>query len=198
MFPIWQIILAVVCYLVGAIPFGPWIAKRQGIDLSSVGSGNSGAANAIRALGWKLGLQVLALDILKGTFCVFLGEISFMPAFLVPLMKVLYGLLAVIGHNYSIFRRFKGGKGIATSFGVLLALQPQVAVLCALLWLGLVALTRISSIGSLGASAAAPVLMIIYGAPWTYVIFSVLAALMAFYRHKDNIARLNAGTENKL
>ncbi len=198
MFPFWQILLAVLCYLVGAIPFGPWIAKRHGIDLKKVGSGNTGAANAIRNLGWKTGLQVLAMDILKGSFAILLAEFSFMPAFLIPLMKVIFGTLAILGHNYSIFQRFKGGKGIATSFGVLLAMTPKVAVLAALLWLGLVALTRISAIGSLGAAAAVPVLMIIYGAPWTYVFFSLLVAVMAFHRHRDNLERISQGTENKL
>lgn len=182
----------------GAIPFGTMIARRHGVDITKVGSGNSGAANAVRIMGWKIGAQVLLLDVIKGTLAVWLAEVSLLPVVLIPLVRISYGLASILGHNYSIFRRFKGGKGIATSFGVLLALSPKVALLAALLWISLVALSRFSSVGSLGASAAVPVLMIVYGDPFVYVIFGFAAAALAFYRHKENLERLSQGRENTI
>ena len=198
MFPFWQIFLLLCCYLIGAIPWGALIARRHGVDITKMGSGNTGAANAVRIMGWKIGAQVLALDVLKGTLSVWLAYICLLPALLMPVCRVFFGLAAILGHNYSIFRGFKGGKGIATSFGVMLALTPKVALLAALLWVGLTALTRYSSVGSLGASAATPILMIVYGDPIVYVIFAFLAATLAFYRHKENIQRLGDGTENTI
>ena len=198
MFPFWQIFLLIGCYLLGAIPWGAWIARRHGVDITQQGSGNTGAANALRTLGWKVGGQVLLLDVCKGTLAVWLAEISLLPSLLLPLTRISFGLAAILGHNYSVFRRFKGGKGVATSFGVLLALSPKVAMLALLLWISLVALTRFSSVGSLGACAAAPILMIVYGDPWVYVLFAFLAAALVFHRHKDNLERLSHGQEHTI
>lgn len=198
MFPFWQIFLMLGCFVLGSVPVGPWLARRRGIDLAKQGSGNSGAANAIRVLGWRDGLAVLFLDVVKGALAVWIAPLALLPEFLMPLTRILFGTAAILGHNYSIFQRFKGGKGIATSFGVLLSLSPKVAILAGLLWIGLVGLTRISSIGSLGAAAAAPILLIVYGEPLTYVLFGFLAAGMAFHRHRGNIERLMQGTENQI
>lgn len=199
MFPFWVFILLAACYLLGSIPSGVLVANRtRGIDLSTHGSGNTGAANAFRALGWKGGALVLVLDVLKGVAAVFLAYFALMPPLVLPLIKVAYGLAAIVGHNWSVFRGFKGGKGIATSFGVVLALSPRVALLAILLWIAMVALTRYSSVGSLTASAALPILMAVEGEGVLYILFGIAAAALAFYRHRDNIERLRQGKELKL
>lgn len=198
MFPLWTIALLVVCYLLGSIPSGILVARRSGVELSQHGSGNSGAANAYRALGAKGGLIVLAMDLLKGSLAVLLAHLAIMPAFLMPAVKAVFGLVAILGHNYSVFRRFKGGKGIATTFGVVLILAPRVAVLAFLLWLGMVALTRYSSVGSLTAMASLPILMALEGHSLFYILFGFAAAALAFYKHRENIERLRQGTELKL
>ncbi len=197
-FPFWQIFLLIVVYLLGSVPFGQLVSRRYGVDLSKRGSGNTGAANAARSLGAKAGLQVLALDAGKGAAAVLLAYFALLPGVLLPLTKAVFGLTAIVGHNYSVFRRFKGGKGIATTFGVVAVLCPQAALLAGLLWIGLVGLTRFSSVGSLASTAAMPLLMIVYGAPLVYVVFGFAAAGLAFLRHRDNLERLMEGRELKI
>jgi glycerol-3-phosphate acyltransferase PlsY len=198
LFPFWAFGLWFICYLIGSISFGQLLARRQGVDLTKHGSGNSGAANAARALGIKFGLLVLLLDALKGTAAVFLAYFALLPSVLLPATKIAFASAAILGHNYSIFRKFKGGKGIATSFGVLIALCPKVALMAFLLWLGLVGLTRYSSVGSLGASLAVPFLMVIYREPLINIVFAVVAGALAFHRHRNNIEKLWTGTELKI
>jgi len=197
-FPFWAMFLLVVCYLIGALPFGLWVGRKAGLDLSKHGSGNTGAANAARMLGYKAGLTVLALDLAKGVVAVILAYFALLPGMLLNLTKVCFGFTAIFGHNYSIFRGFKGGKGIATTFGVMLALNPKVTLLSALLWLGLVGLTRFSSVGSLGATSAMPLLLVYYSAPWEYVAFGFASAALAFWRHRENLERLTEGRELKI
>ena len=188
--------LLLMCYLIGALPFGQWVGRRAGVDLSKQGSGNTGAANAARILGMKAGLTVLALDAAKGVVAVWLAYFALLP--FVGVIKVIFGFTAIIGHNYSVFRRFKGGKGIATTFGVVLALNPKVALLAGLVWLGLVGLTRYSSVGSLGATSVIPLLFVFYSAPWAYVGFGFASAGLAFVRHRENLERLAQGRELKI
>lgn len=196
MFPFWALMLLLMCYLIGALPFGQWVGRRAGVDLSKQGSGNTGAANAARILGMKAGLTVLALDAAKGVVAVWLAYFALLP--FVGVIKVIFGFTAIIGHNYSVFRRFKGGKGIATTFGVVLALNPKVALLAGLVWLGLVGLTRYSSVGSLGATSVIPLLFVFYSAPWAYVGFGFASAGLAFVRHRENLERLAQGRELKI
>ncbi len=198
MFPLWTLALVLVAYLLGSVPSGVIVAQQTaGVDLSSHGSGNTGAANAYRALGWKGGALVLLADTLKGSLAVFLAHVALLPAFFLPLAKVTLGFFAILGHNYSVFRGFKGGKGIATTFGVVLALAPKVALLAGLLWLGMVGLTKYSSVGSLTAMAALPLLMALEGQSIVYILFGFVAAAFAFYRHRANIERLRRGEELK-
>lgn len=196
MFPFWALMLLLMCYLIGALPFGQWVGRRAGVDLSKQGSGNTGAANAARILGMKAGLTVLALDAAKGVVAVWLAYFALLP--FVGVIKVIFGFTAIVGHNYSVFRRFKGGKGIATTFGVVLALNPKVALLAGLVWLGLVGLTRYSSVGSLGATSVIPLLFVFYSAPWAYVGFGFASAGLAFVRHRENLERLAQGRELKI
>ena len=123
---IWLSILLVICYLLGSFPSGVVVAKRfNGADLSSLGSGSVGTTNAYRVLGLKAALIVLFLDVLKGFLAVCLAYFVLVPSFMHPFIKLLFGLAAVAGHNWSIFLKFRGGKGVATTCGVFLALAPQ-------------------------------------------------------------------------
>lgn len=195
MFGFWTVLLLVCCYLLGAVPFGVIISKAADRDLTKEGSGNTGATNAFRSLGAKGGAMVLAADVLKGTIACLLAYVALLPAFMVPVAKVVFGFLAILGHNFSVFRRFKGGKGIATTFGVVLALSPKVCFLAALLWLGCVALTRYASVGSLVAVTAMPLLMALEGLGLPAICFGVAAAGLAIFRHKENLERLRQGRE---
>jgi glycerol-3-phosphate acyltransferase PlsY len=193
----WALFLLLVCYLLGAVPFGLLVARQAGVDLTSRGSGNSGATNAHRVMGLKAGLTVLGLDALKGALAVMLAYFALLPGLVFHMTQVLFGLAAVLGHNYSIFRRFKGGKGIATTFGVMLVLSPQVTFLAALLWVGLLLMTRFSSVASLGSTSCMPLLLVYFSAPWEYVLFGFAAAGLAFWRHRENLERLTEGRELK-
>ena len=195
MFGVWTVVIVVAAYLLGAVPFGVVVAKAAEKDLTKSGSGNTGAANAFRALGPKGGAMVLAADLLKGTVAVLLAYIALVPAFALPATKAVLGFVAVLGHNYSVFRGFKGGKGIATTFGVVLALHPKVALLGGLVWLACVALTKFPSVGSLSAVTAMPILMALEGGDISSILFCAAAAGFAFFRHKANIERLRQGRE---
>ena len=195
MFGIWTLIVIVAAYLLGAVPFGIIIAKAAQKDLTKSGSGNQGAANAFRTLGAKGGALVLLADLLKGTVACLLAYVSLVPGFALAPTKAILGLLAVLGHNYSIFRGFKGGKGIATTCGVVLALNPKVACLAALVWLAMIALTKYPSVGSLSAVTSMPLLMALEGGDISSIVFCAVAAGFAFFRHKGNIERLRQGRE---
>jgi glycerol-3-phosphate acyltransferase PlsY len=196
MFPLWTLVVLLLCYLIGSVPSGVILARRlKGVDLRLHGSGNVGATNAFRALGLAGGILVLAADLLKGFLAVKLAVFALAPDFLAPVVTVACGLAAIAGHNWSLFLRFRGGKGVATSFGVLLGLTPLVAAMAGLLWVAVLALSRYSSLASLAALLSVPVLMIVYHDPPVYVAFGVLAAAFALYRHRGNIQRLMQGKE---
>ncbi|MFH1454404.1 MAG: glycerol-3-phosphate 1-O-acyltransferase PlsY [Armatimonadota bacterium] len=185
-------------YIIGAIPFGLIIGKIfKGIDIRKEGSGNIGAANAFRTLGMVPGSLVLIFDILKGVAAVYIAS-TFMPENYAALFNVIAGLAAIIGHNNSIFLNFKGGKGIATSFGVFLALNWKISLLVLLIYILMLLITKYSSVGSLSASAAMPVCMYVFRQPVEYTVFALLAAIFAFYKHKANIKRLIKGEELKV
>ncbi len=196
MFPFWTIGVLLVCYLVGSFPSGVLLARRmKGVDLRLHGSGNVGASNAFRALGLAGGVLVLAADLVKGYLAVSLAAVALAPEVLGPLVKVACGLAAIAGHNWSIFLRFQGGKGVATSFGVLLGLSPLVAAMAGLLWVSVALLSRYSSLASLAALVSVPFLMVVYGDPLVYILFGILAAAFAVSRHRGNIQRLLKGEE---
>lgn len=195
MFGAWTLVLLIAAYLLGAVPFGQLIANAAGKDLSRSGSGNTGAANAYRTLGLKGGALVLLADLLKGTIACLLGYVALLPSFAVPVAQAVFGLLAVVGHNYSVFRGFKGGKGIATTFGVMLAMSPRVALLAALLWVACVALTKYASVGSLAAVLSMPLLLAFYNGELPFIVFGVAAAGLAIFRHRENLERLRQGRE---
>jgi glycerol-3-phosphate acyltransferase PlsY len=180
-------------FLLGAIPFGLLLGFAAGKgDLRRVGSGNIGATNALRAGGPVLGLATLLLDAGKGFAAVWLGH-----SLAGPDGALLGGLAAFLGHLFSPFLGFRGGKGVATMLGVAVALAPHTGLAFAAVWIAAVALTRISSAGGLAASAAAPVAAWALGEPWAALALAAMAALV-WWRHRANIERLRAGTEPRL
>ncbi|MBI2247981.1 MAG: glycerol-3-phosphate 1-O-acyltransferase PlsY [Armatimonadetes bacterium] len=179
-------------YLIGSLPTGLALVRMlAGTDLRRQGSGNIGAANVYRVAGPGLAALVLAADMLKGTSAVLLARAADLGAG----WSVAAGLIAIAGHNWSVFLRFGGGKGIATSFGVLLAISPVAAAVAAGVWVAAVAVTRYASVGSLLAVASVPLVVWGRGEPRAHLVFGLAALLLAVYRHWANIRRLLAGTE---
>ena len=188
-------LLALFAYLMGGIPFGMIVAKLTlGIDIRSIGSGNIGATNVLRVMGWKGGVLVLFLDALKGFVPVLLAQLFFAA----PGAAVLAGLAAMLGHTFSPFLRFRGGRGVATGLGVVLALSWQAGLTAFGIALVLMAAFRYVSLGSVVGALSLPFLMIIFWQPLEYVGFVTLAALLIVARHIPNMRRLLAGAESQL
>ena len=214
------ILIVLAAYLLGSIPTGFLMAKAKGIDIRAVGSGNIGATNAMRVLGKPVGIAVLLLDVLKGYAAVtflapmicdgYLHWIKQHTPFLVKYFRdqpdavqihmfILAGIFAVLGHNYTCWLKFKGGKGIATTTGVYLALAPWAVLIALGVFLLAVLVTRYVSVGSISGAVA------LVAAVWILpphnvflgIVTTALGAL-AIYKHKSNIQRLRAGTENRL
>lgn len=181
-------------YLLGSIPTGSWLARRRGIDLKRVGSGNSGATNVQRTLGWGPALFVAAFDAAKGALAVWLTLSLGGPDWLAALA----GLAAVLGHNYSAFLGFKGGKGVATSLGTVLAIAPSTGLVVLVVAAFTMWATRMVSAGSLvGAVTAVSVSLALGLAPWLILVVSVLSGLI-LWQHRDNWQRLQSGTERRI
>jgi len=181
-------------YLVGSVPNGLLIARARGVDIRTVGSGNIGATNVGRALGRKLGGVVLVLDALKG----FAPTLAAVRAGFPDEVVAAVGLAAILGHVFPVWLRFRGGKGVATGLGVFVALAPLAVVGALLVYALVVALTRISSLGSLSASTA-----FVGGMFWTgqsppILALGIAAWLIIVVRHRANIARLLRGKEGRL
>lgn len=194
--------LLVLAYLVGSFPTGVVLGHLKGIDVRSVGSGNIGATNVARALGGRMGTYTLIADAAKG-FVPTLAALWIMPSW--PWVS-LVGLLAVCGHCFSIFLDFRGGKGVATSAGVFLALAPFATVLAALVWLLVVLATRVSSFGAFAALPTLLVLLLLpdfelvgvsVGSGRPYLLLAIAIAGVVLYRHKANLKRALAGAEEK-
>jgi glycerol-3-phosphate acyltransferase PlsY len=189
-----QPILAfVIGYLLGSIPFGLLLTKLAGgPDIRSIGSGNIGATNVLRTGNKKLAAATLIGDMLKGTAAVLLAR-----HFISPDAALVAGLGAFLGHLFPVWLGFKGGKGVATYIGVLLGLAWPFALLFGLIWLGMAALFRYSSLAALTASAATPIALWVKGQPNTAALF-LLLTLMLWVMHRANIARLLNRTEGKI
>ncbi|MEW6569895.1 MAG: glycerol-3-phosphate 1-O-acyltransferase PlsY [Nitrospirota bacterium] len=187
------LVYMLIAFFLGSIPFGIIIAKIRGIDLRKVGSGNIGATNVLRSLGkWPAVITLLG-DILKGTVAVAMGRFSGVG----PFFEGLIGIAAILGHNFSIFLGFRGGKGVATSFGVLSIYAPLVAALTFIVWLSVVISTKYSSMGALVSFGILPLTMVLLDGKEKLFI-SVLIAGLIFIRHRENIQRLIKGTERKI
>ena len=187
--------LIVLAYLIGALPTGLILVRLlRGEDIRRHGSRNIGAANVLRVAGPAVAAAVLLVDVLKGLVPVLLA----LRAGLAPWAVVAAGLAAIAGHNWSPFLGFRGGKGIATSFGVLVGLSLPSALVAAGIWLAAVGVTRFSSLGSLLAAVSVPTTLWRLHTPPEYVVFGIVASLFAIYRHRANIQRLVAGTELRI
>lgn len=196
------ILTAVAAYLLGSIPTGYLIAKSKGIDIRKVGSGNIGATNAFRALGKPAGSLVLIVDALKGFAAVWLAA-KVLPALGVSnsaleTHRILAGIFAVLGHNYTCWLKFKGGKGVATTTGVYLALAPLAAVIAVITWIVLALLTRYVSVASIIAAAVLPVAVWLTKDNVFLGIVTTALGTLAILKHKKNIQRLRNGTENRI
>ena len=198
----WQWLWPVFFYLVGSMPTGYLLGRSRGLDIRQHGSGNIGATNVWRVMGRNWGLIAFAADFLKGFLPLYLVRtLSFPDVALwsVSVLLVICGLAAIIGHNYTPWLGFKGGKGIATSAGVLGALMPWVLALALSLWIIATLITRTVSIGSLLAAVVLPPAAAwFYPGEWVYFGLATLAGGLAVWRHRSNIQRLLAGTESRI
>jgi len=185
----------VVGFIFGSIPTGLWITKAlHGIDIREYGSKNIGTTNVYRTVGAKTAIIVLLADMLKGIVVV--GVLKwYMNS---DLLIVAAAMGAILGHNYSLFLGFKGGKGAATGMGLLVYLLPKTSLCCFIIAAICIALTRYVSLGSIMASIAAPILTWYFGYPTPYVVLALLGGGFIIIRHKANIERLLNGTENKI
>lgn len=182
-------------YLIGSLPIGLIIAKTfQGIDPREKGSGNIGATNVLRVAGKKAAIATLVFDLMKGLPLIIVAR----QAGFQGRATLLVGLAAILGHVFSVFLKFKGGKGVATSFGVILILAPQVALAGLLLWGGGVFFGKYSSVGALTAFGALPLLTFFFDLETDFVIFSVFVTLLIYFRHWENIRRLLQGKEGSV
>jgi len=202
--------LALASYLIGALPFGLWVGLAKGVDIRTLGSKNIGATNVLRVLGPKAGALVMLLDTLKGVAGILIAkQFQFEPSgiqtvnFTVPIRMpflVIIGLCAVLGHTFSPFLKFKGGKGIATSLGILLALSWQVGLIGLGIWILLVAVTRYVSLASLLAALSLPIssYLLLKGEDRVWMLGLTIALLiLVTVKHRANIGRLLSGAEAK-
>lgn len=196
--------ICILSYLLGSIPFGVLIGKMlKGIDIRTTGSGNIGTSNAFRALGPVGGSLVFIADTLKGSIPVLI--IAFLVPKLIPLdmktvAQIAVGICAILGHTYSVFLKFTGGKGVATSFGVIVAMCWYVALICLGIWGIVVLTTKISSVASMTGAIAFPITTYIFFKTndMPLLIFSIVACLLIIYLHRSNIKRLINGEELKM
>ncbi|OPA81426.1 acyl-phosphate glycerol 3-phosphate acyltransferase [Paenibacillus selenitireducens] len=190
------IISIILSYLIGAISFSFIIAKwLKGIDIRQHGSGNAGATNTLRVLGKGPGICVLLLDMGKGILAVWVGKWMGDISVWIP---VICGIAAIVGHNWPVYFHFKGGKGIATTIGVMATLAFLPSLFAGIIAIIVIALTRYVSLGSLILSAALPILILIMNRPYEILWASLLLCVFAFVRHRTNIVKIVQGKENKL
>ena len=208
---VFYIIMAIIAYLIGSINFSILISKKKaGFDIREKGSGNAGTTNMLRTLGKKAAAITLILDILKGViticFSMLYGvilyrifNINLNSAFLVQIA----GIFVILGHTFPIYFGFKGGKGVATTLGILLVTNWHIGLICLVFALVLIILTKMVSVGALGAAILFPVLTVFsdqisFIKPGNYIIYSIIITLIVCFNHRTNIQRLFAGTENKI
>jgi acyl phosphate:glycerol-3-phosphate acyltransferase len=199
-----EVLLIVLAYLIGSIPTAVWVSTFFfGFDIREYGSGNSGATNTYRVLGVKWGTLVMVVDMLKAIVAVklaFLLPYSFESDIYMVNMQLGLGLAAVVGHIFPVWADFKGGKGVASLFGMVLGIQPNVALCCVGIFILVLYLTRWVSLSSIMASIAFPVfILVIFNEPEAlYRVFAIIVALMVLVTHQKNILRLMNGSESKV
>ena len=198
-----NLLVALIAYLIGSIPTGFLMAKMRGVDIRSVGSGNIGATNVFRILGKGPGTVVLLIDALKG----FLPA-KFLPALFLhgasmdspryQYLALIAGVFAILGHNYTCWLRFKGGKGVATTAGVLIAWVPLAFLIALGTWLVVFAISRFVSLASIAAALVLPFAVWGTDRRMFMIYIATLLSLLAIFKHRSNIQRLIAGTENRI
>jgi len=199
-----MILVFILAYLLGSIPSAVWIGKMfHNIDVRQHGSGNAGASNVIRVLGWKTGIPVMIIDPAKGWTAAMLPQlfhIAVPGSALLINLQVLTGVTAIIGHIFPVFAGFRGGKGVATVFGVLLAIQPLLTICCLGVFLPVLLITGIVSVSSISAGIAFPVLLFLFfeSPSVIFKIFSIFMAIALLITHRKNIGRLIRGEESRL
>ncbi len=204
MITVFYILAFLIAYILGSIPAAVWIGKKfHGIDVREHGSHNAGTTNVIRVLGWKTGIPVLTIDVLKGFLAAMMPlvfKLAPPESALLTNLQILTGLTAIIGHIFPLLAGFRGGKGVATFFGVLLAIQPLLTISCLGVFLVVLILTGIVSVSSMSAGLAFPIfLFIFFDTPsLIYKTFSILVAVALLVTHRKNIGRLLRGKEAKL
>jgi len=192
---------ALLGYLLGSIPTGFLVARARGVDIRTVGSGNIGATNAFRVLGKGLGIFVLLMDALKGWVAVQVGAYlinRFLPGAALDNLRITAGIAAILGHNFTCWLNFKGGKGIATSAGVLIALVPWALVIILSIFIILFLTTRFVSVGSIAASFSLPFATWFTTKDVGLTIVTGAMGALAILKHRKNIQRLLNGTENRI
>jgi acyl phosphate:glycerol-3-phosphate acyltransferase len=198
------IIVCVLAYILGSIPSAVWIGKMfHNIDVRDHGSGNAGATNVIRVLGWKTGIPVMVIDLVKGWTAAMLPQFFHTAAegsALLTNLQILTGVIAITGHIFPVFAGFRGGKGVATVFGVLFAIQPVLTLCCVGVFLTVVLITGIVSLSSMSAGIAFPVLLFLFfdTPSMIFKIFSIIVAIALLITHRKNIGRLLKGEESRL
>ena len=199
-------ITCVVAYLIGSIPTAVWYGQGFfGIDIRQYGSGNAGATNAFRVLGKRGGIIVMLVDVIKGYTAAILATLLFYTGVItntdVMTFKIIFGLIAVTGHLYPVFAQFKGGKGVASLLGMMLAIHPEMAVVCIVIFLLVVIASQYVSLGSILAALAFPVLLLlrVFGEKESplLIVFGFIVFLMVVLTHQKNIGRLWRGQENR-
>ena len=200
-----NIITAIVAYLIGSVNFSVIFSKKfAGFDVREKGSGNAGSTNMLRSVGKGAAALTLLCDILKGVVAILIA-IAIGSIFNVSdkaLLVQIAGVAVVIGHTFPIFFGFKGGKGVATSLGILLMTNWQIGLICLVFALVLIILTQMVSLGSCAAAILFPVLTLFipqnYIVPGNYLIYSIILAVIIVFNHRENVKRLLSGTENKI
>lgn len=196
------IIISVIAYFLGSISFSVIFSRKfAGFDVRERGSKNAGTTNVLRTVGKKVAALTLVCDILKGVLAVVIAIIAgnIWENVDATLLKYLAGFFAILGHTFPIFFEFRGGKGVATSLGVLLILNWKIALICLVFTLVLVAITKMMSVGSILAAVLYPILTIFMTEfNLGVIIISVLIALLVIFNHRENIKRIKNGTENKI
>lgn len=200
------IIIGIIAYAIGSVSFSVIFSKKiAGFDVREKGSGNAGSTNVLRTVGKKAAALTLVCDILKGIVAILMAIVvgNIVKDVDKALLVQIASIAVVIGHTFPIFFGFKGGKGVATSLGVLLLVNWQIGLICLVFALVIMALTRMVSAGSILAAILFPVLTLFIGQDYyvvsgNYFIFSVIMALIVAFNHRTNISRILNGTENKL
>ncbi len=202
------IIIAIIAYAIGSINFSVLISKKMaGFDVREKGSGNAGTTNMLRSVGKKAAVITLLCDILKGVVSIGIALIAgnIVKNVDKAVLVQIAGILVVVGHTFPIFFEFKGGKGVATSLGVIMMINWKIGLICLVFALVIMAFSRMVSMGSVGAAILFPVLtlfintnFIVQASGMKYFIFSVILAAMVIFNHRANIKRIANGTENKL